>query len=174
MPGFPVLHYLLEFVQTHVHQAGDSIQPFHPLLSPSPPALTLSQHSGAFTISWLFTLGSQNIGASASPSVLPMISFRNHWFDLLAVQGNLKSLLQHHNSKASFLRCSAFCIVQLSHLHMTTGKIMALTRQTSIGKVKSLLYNMLSRLVITFLPRSKCLLISWLHSPSAVILEPKK
>ena len=129
MPGFPVLHYLLEFVQTHVHQAGDSIQPFHPLLSPSPPALTLSQHSGAFTISWLFTLGSQNIGASASPSVLPMISFRNHWFDLLAVQGNLKSLLQHHKSNTSILLFSAFFTVQLSHPYMTIGKTIALTIQ---------------------------------------------
>ena len=94
--------------------------------------------------------------------------------DLLAVQGTLKSLLQHHSSKASILRCSAFFIVQLSHPYMTTGKTIALTRQTFVGKVMSLLYNMLSRLVIAFLPRSKCLLISWLQSASAVILEPPK
>ena len=102
------------------------------------------------------------------------ISFRIDWLNLLAVQGTLRSLLQHHSSKASILRCSAFFIVQLSHPHMTTGKTIALTRQTFVGKVMSLLSNMLSRLVITFLPRSKHLLISWLQSPSAVILEPKK
>ena len=96
------------------------------------------------------------------------------WLELLAVQGTLKSLLQHHGSKASILQCSAFFIVQLSHPYMTTGKTIALTRQTFVGKVMSLLFNMLSRLVITFLPRSKCLLISWLQSPSAVILEPRK
>ena len=96
------------------------------------------------------------------------------WLDLLAVQGTLKSLLQHHSSKASILWCSAFFIVQLSHPYMTTGKTIALTRQTFVGKVISLLFNMLSRLVIAFLPRSKHLLISWLQSPSAVILEPKK
>ena len=95
------------------------------------------------------------------------------WLDLLAVQGTLKSLLQHHSSKASILQRSAFFIVQLSHLHMTTGKTIALTRWTIVGKVMSLLFNMLSRLVITFLPRSKRLLISWLQSPSAVTLEPK-
>ena len=97
-----------------------------------------------------------------------MIAFRIDWFDRLAVQGTLKSLLQHHSSKASILRHSAFFMVQLSHLHMTTGKTIALTRWTFVGKVMSLLFNMLSRLVIAFLPRSKCLLISWLQSPSAV------
>ena len=108
------------------------------------------------------------------PSKHPgLISFRRDWLDLLAVQGTLKSLLQHHSSKASILRHSAFFTVQLSHPYMTTGKTIALTRQTFVGKVMSLLFNMLSRLVITFLPRSKCLLISWLQSPSAVILEPK-
>ena len=96
------------------------------------------------------------------------------WLDLLAVQGTLKSLLQHHSSKASILWCSAFFIVKLSHPYMTTGKIIALTRQTFVGKVMSLLFNMLSSLVIAFLPRSKRLLISWLQSPSAVILEPRK
>ena len=103
-----------------------------------------------------------------------LISFRMDWLDLLAVQGILKSLLQHHSSKASVLRCSAFFIVQLSHPYMTTGKTTALTRRTFVGKVMSLLFNMLSRLVITFLPRSKHLLISWLWSPSTVCLEPKK
>ena len=103
-----------------------------------------------------------------------LISFRMDWLDLLAVQGTLKSFLQHHSSKASILRGSAFFIVQLSHPYMTTGKTIALTRRTFVGRVMSLLFNKLSRLVITFLPRSKCLLISWLQSPSAVILEPKK
>ena len=103
-----------------------------------------------------------------------LISFRMDLFDLLAVQGTLKSLLQHYSSKASILLCSAFFIVQLSHPYMTTGETIALTRQTFVGKVMSLLFNMLSKFVIAFLPRSKCLLISWLQSPSAVILEPKE
>ena len=103
-----------------------------------------------------------------------LISFRMDWLDLLAVQGTLKSLLQHHSSKASILQCSVFFIVQLSHPYMTTGKTLALTKRTFVGKVMSLLFNMLSRLVIAFLTRSNCLLISWLHSPSSVILEPPK
>ena len=113
---------------------------------------------------------------SISPSneYLELISFRMDWLDLLAVQGTLKSLLQHHISKASILQHSAFFTVQLSHPYTTTGKTIALTRWTFAGKVMSLFFNMLSNLVITFLPRSKCLLISWLQSPSAVILEPKK
>jgi len=117
---------------------------------------------------------------SFSFSIIPsreipgLISFRMDWLDLLAVQGTLKSLLQHHSSKASILRCLAFFTVQLSHLYMTTGKTIALTRQIFVGKVMSLFLNMLSRLVIAFLPRSKRLLISWLQSPSAVILEPPK
>ena len=124
-------------------------------------------------MSWLFTSGGQSIGVSASAPLLSgLISFRIDWFDLLAVQGTLKSLLQHYSSKASILRCSAFFIIQLSHQYMTTGKTIALTRQTFVGKVMSLLFNMLSRLVIAFLPRSKHLLLSWLQSPSAVILEP--
>ena len=106
--------------------------------------------------------------------ILGLISFRMDWLDLLAVQGTLKNLLQHHSSKASILRHSALIIVQLSHAYMTTGKTIALTRWTVVDKVMSLLFNMLCRLVITFLPRSKCLLISWLQSPSAVILEPRK
>ena len=109
-----------------------------------------------------------------SKEIPELISFRMDWLDFLAVQGILKSLLQHHSSKASVLQCSAFFTVQLSHPYMTTGKTIALTRRTLVGKVMALLFNMLSRLVITFLPRSKCLLISWLQSPSAVILEPPK
>ena len=117
---------------------------------------------------------------SFSFSIIPskehprLISFRMDWLDLLAVQGTLKSLLQHHSSKASILRCSAFITVQLSHPYMTTGKTTALTRRTFVGNVVALLLNMLSRLVITFLPRCQCLLISWLQSPSAGILEPQK
>ena len=115
-----------------------------------------------------------SISISTSNEYSGLISFRMDCLGLLAVQGTLKSLLQHHSSKASILQCSAFFIVQLSHPYMTTGKTTALTRRTFVGKVMSLLFNMLSRLVITFLPRSKRLLISWLQSPSAVILEPKK
>ena len=130
-------------------------------------------------MSQLIASGGQSIGVSASASILPMkisglISFRKDWLDLLAVQRTLKSLLQHHNLKASILQHSAFYIVQLSHPYMTTGKTIALTRWTFVGKVMSLLFNMLSRLVITFLPRSKHLLISWLQSPSSVILKPKE
>ena len=117
-----------------------------------------------------------NFSFSIIPSkeIPGLISFRMDWLDLLAVQGTFKSLLQHHSSKASVLRCSAFFTVQLSHPYMTTGKTIALTRWTFFGKVMFLLFNMLSRLVLTFLPRSKRLLISWLQSPSAVILEPPK
>ena len=130
-------------------------------------------------MSWFFPSGGQSIGISASSSVLPMniqglISFRMDWFDFLAAQGTLKSFLQHHSSKASILWCSAFYIVQLSNAYMTTGKNIALTTQTFVGKVMSLLLNMLSSLVITFLPRSKGLLILWLQSPSAMILKPPK
>ena len=180
--GFPVHHQLPESTQTHVHQVGDAIQPSHPLSSPSPPTLNLSQHQGLFQ--WVSS-SQQSIGVLAkywsfSFNISPsnehpgLISFRMDWWDIHAVQETLKSLLQHHSSKVSILRRSAFFIVQLSHLHMTTGKTIALTRQTFVGKVMSLLFNMLSRLVTTFLPRTKRLLISWLQSPSAVILEPKK
>ena len=128
-------------------------------------------------MSQFFVSGGQSIGVSASASVLPMksglISFMIDWLDLLAVQGTLKHLLQYHSSKASILLCSAFFIVQLSHPYMTTRKTIALTGQTFVGKVMSLLFSRLSRLVIAFLPRSKCHLISWPQSPSAVILEPK-
>ena len=111
---------------------------------------------------------------SISPSNSGLISLRIAWFDLLAVQGTLESLLQHHSSKASVLRCSALFMIQLSHSYITTGKTIDLTIQTFVGKVMSLLFNMLSRFVIAFLPQRKCLLISWLQSPSAVILEPPK
>ena len=153
----------------------------HPAISSSVvPFSSCSQSlpaSGSFPMSQLFAWGGQSIGVSALASVLPMntqdwISFRMGWLDLLAVQGTLESLLQHHSSKALILQCSAFFIVQLSHPYMTTGKTIALTRWTFVGKVMSLLSNMLSRLVITFLARSKSLLISWLKSPSAVIFEP--
>ena len=118
---------------------------------------------------WSFSF---NISPSNKHSRL--ISFRMDCLDLLAVQGTLKSLLQHHSSKASILWCLAFFVVQLSHTYMTTGKTIALTRRTFVDKVMSLLFNMLSRLIVTVLPRSKCLLISWLQSPSAVILQPRK
>ena len=133
--------------------------------------------SGSFPMSQLFTWGGQNIGVSASASVLPMNTqdwSPLGWLDLLVVQGTLKSLLQHHSSKASILWHSAFFRVQLLHPYMTTGKTITLIRWTFVGKVMSLLLNMLSRLVITFLPRSRRLLISWLQSPSAAILEPPK
>ena len=129
-------------------------------------------------MSQLFPSGGQywsfDFNISPSNEYSGMIFFRMDWLDLLAVQGTLKSILQHHSSKASILLRSAFFIVQLSHPFMTTGKTIALTRWTFVGKVISLHFNMLSRLVITFLPRSKRLLISWLQSPSAVILEPPK
>ena len=175
MPGLPVYHQLLESTQTHVHWVGDAIPPSHPPSSPSPPALNLSQHLGLFQ--WVSSLHQVakvlEFQLRISPDEHPgLISYRMNWLDLLAVQGTLKSLLQHHSSKASILCCSAFFIVQLWHPYMTTGKIMALTRWTFVDKLMSLLFNMLSRLVITFLLRSK--LISWLQSSSAVILEPRK
>ena len=178
MPGIPVHHQLLEPTQTHVHWVGDAIQPSHPLSSPSPLALSVSQHQGfshelALHIRWP-KYWSFSFSTSPSSEHPGLVSFRMDWLDLLAVQGTVKSLLQHHSSKASILWCSAFFIVQLLHPYMTTGKTTALTKRTFGGKVMSLLFNMLSRLVIAFLPRSKHLLISWLQSPSAVILEPKK
>ena len=177
-PGLPVHHQLPEFTQIHVHWVGDAIQPSHPLSSPSPPALNLSEHQSLFkwissSIRWP-KYWSFSFDISPSNEHPGLISFRMDWLDCLAIQGTLKSLLRYHSSKASILRCSAFFIVQLSHPYMTTGKTIALTRRTFVGKVMSLLFNMLSRLVITFLPRSKCLLISWLQSPSAVTLEPRK
>ena len=177
-PGLHVHHQLLESTQTHVHWVGDAIQPSYPLLPPSSPTFNLSKHQGlsnesALRIRWpKYWSCSFNINPSNEHPGL--ISFRMDWLDLLAVQGSLKSLLQHHSSKVSVIQRSAFFIVQLSHPYMTTGKTIALTRRTSVDKVMPLLFNMRSRLVITFLPRCKRLLISWLQSPSAVILEPKK
>ena len=178
MPGLPVHHQLPEFTQTHAHRVGDAIQPSHPLLSSSPPAPNPSQHQGLFNESTLHirwpNYWSFSVSISPSNEHPGLISFRMDWLGLLAVQGTLKSLLQHHSSKASIFRCSAFFTVQLSHPYMTTGKTIVLTRWTFVGKAVSLLFNMLSRLVITFFSRSKHLLISWLQSPSAVILEPPK
>ena len=177
-PGFPVLHQLPELAQTHVHWVGDIIQASHPLSSTFPPAFNLSSirvfsNVLALCIRWP-TYWSFSFSISPSNEYWGLISFRIDWLDLLAVQGTLRSLLQHYSSKASILWCSAFFIVQLSHPYMTTGKTIALTRWTFVSKVMSLLLNMLSRLVIAFLLRSKNLLILWLQSPSAVISEPKK
>ena len=173
-PGFPVLHYLPEFAQTNVHWVSDTIEPSHPLSSPPSPAFSHSQHQGlesALQIRW-----PKYWSFSFSPSneCSGLISFRVDWFDFLTVQGTLKSLLQHHSTKASLLWCSAFLMSQLSHPYTTTGKTVALTIQTFVGKVMFLFFNMLSRFVIAFLPRSQGLLISWLQLPSAVILEPKQ
>ena len=175
--GFPVHHQLPELAQTHVHWVGDAIQPSHPLSFPSPPAFNLSQHLGLFQ--WVNSLHqvakvwSFSFSISLSNEYSGLIFFKIDWFDLLAAQGTLKSLLQHHSPRASNLQRSASFIVQFSHPYMATGKTIALTWWIFVGKVMSLLFNMLSRLVIAFLPRSKHLLISWLQSPSAVILEPK-
>ena len=143
------------------------------LLPPIPPSIRVFSNESNLRMRWP-KYWSFSFSINCSNEHPGLISFRMDWLDLLAVQGTLKSLLQHHSSKASVLRHSAFFTVQLSHPYMTTGKTIALIRQTFVDKVMSLLLNMLSRLVITFLPRSKCLLISWLQSPSAVILEPKK
>ena len=157
-PSLPVHHQLPESTETHVHWVGGAIQLSHPLSSPSPPALNLSQHQvfsneAALRIRWpKYWSFSFNISPSIEHPGL--ISFRMDWLNLLGVQGTLKSLLQHHSSKASILWRSASFIVQLSHPYMTIGKTLALTRWTFVGKVMSLLFNMLSRLDITFLPRS--------------------
>ena len=146
----------------------------HPLflLPPIPPSIRVFSNESPLRMWWP---NYWSFSFSISPSnEHPGMIFRMDWLDLLAVQGTLKSLLQHHSSKTSILQCSAFFTVQLSHPYMNTGKTIALTRWTFVGKIISLLFNMLSRLVITFLPRSKHLLISWLQSPSAVILEPEK
>ena len=170
-PGFPVLHYLLEFAQTHVHW---SMMLSNHLILCCPPLLLLSifpsirifSNESALCIRWSKY---RSLSIRLSNEYSGLISFRMDWFDLLAVQGTLRSLLYHPSPKASILWHSAFFTVQLSHLYMTTGKTIALTRWTFVGKIMSLLLNMLSRLVITFLPRSKCILISWLQLPSAVI-----
>ena len=158
-PGLPVHHQLPEFTQTHVHWVGNAIQASHPLLSPSPPALNLSQRQdlvqwvgSSHQVAKVLEFQLQHHPTSEHPG---LISFRMDWLDLLAVQGTFKSLLQHHSSKASILQCSVFFIVQLSHPYMTTGKTIVLIRRTFIDKVMSLLFNMLTRLIITFLPGSQ-------------------
>ena len=143
------------------------------LLPPIPPSIRVFSNESILLMRWL-KYWSFSYSIIPSKEIPGLISFRMDWLEFLAVQGTLKSLLQHHSSKASILQYAAFFTVQLSHPYMTTGKTIALTGRTFVGRVMSLLLNMLSRLVITFLPRSKRLLISWLQSPSAVILEPKK
>ena len=178
MPGLPVHHQLPESTRP---MSIKSVMPSNYLillLSPSCPALNLPSirifsNESALHIRWP-KYWSFSFNISPSNDHPGLISFRMDWLDLLVVQGTLKSLLQYHSSKVSILQCSAFFIVQLSHPYMTSGKTIALTRQTFVGKVMFLLFNMLSRLVITFLPRNKRLLISWLQLPSAVILEPRK
>ena len=164
-PGLPVHHHLPEFTQTHPSSPwchptiSSSVIPFSfcPQSLPASGSFPMSQLCMRWTKYWSFSFS-----ISPSNEHPGLISFRVDWLDLLAVQGTLKSLLQHHSTKVSILQCSAFFTVQLSHPYMTTGKTIGLTRQTLVGKVMSLLLNMLSRLVITFLPRSKHLLISWL------------
>ena len=177
-PGLSIHRQLPEFTQTHVHWVDDVIQPSHPLSFPSPPAPNPSQHKGLFQ--WV---SSSKQVAKISEFQLQHQSFQWIFRTDIVYEGlvgspwsprELKSLLQHHHSKASIFWCSAFFIVQLSQPYMTTRKTIALIRRTFVGKVMSLLFNMLSRLVTAFLPKSKCLLISWLQSPSAGILEPKK
>ena len=161
MPGFPVLPYLLEFAQTHVHWIKDAIHPFHLLSSPSPPTFSLSQHQGLFhwvnssyQVAKVLELQPQH---QFFQQIFRVDFLGTDWFDLLAVQGTFKSLLPHHSSKASILWLSAFVMIQLSHQYLTTGKTISLARYTFVSKVMSLLFNMLSRFVIAFLPRSKCL-----------------
>ena len=156
--GLPVHHQLLEFNQTHVHRVSDVIQPSYPLSSPypltcNPPGIRVFSNESIRRRRWpeYWSFSFRIIPSKAVPG---LISFRMDWLDLLAVQGTLKSLPQHHSSKASILQRSAFFTVQLSYPYMTTGKTIALIRRNSVGKVMSLLFNMLSRLVITFLPRS--------------------
>ena len=178
MLGLPVHHHsqsLLKLMSIELVMSSNHLVLCHPFLLPPSifPRISVFSNESVLRIRWPKDW-SFNFSISPSNEYSGLISFRMDWLDLLAVQGTLKSLLQHHSSKASILQHSAFFIVRLSHLYMTTGKTIALTRQTFVGKVMLLLFNMLSRLIITFLPRSKCLLISWLQSPSAVILEPKK
>ena len=177
MPGLPVHHQVLELTQLMsielVMPSNHLILCLLLLLPPSIfPSIRDFSKESVLPIRWS-KHWSFSFSISASNDYSALISFRIDRLDLLAVQGILKSL-QHHSSKASILQCSAFFIVQLSHPYMTTGKTIAFTRQTFVGKVMCLLFNMLSRLVIAFLTRSKCFLISWLQSPSAVILEPRK
>ena len=176
--GLPVHHQLPELAQTHVHWVSDAIQPSHPLSSTSPPAFNLSQHQGLFqwvsSLHWWPKCWSFSFSISLSNEYSGLIFFRIDLFNLLAVQGTFKSLLQCHSSKASILHNSDFFMVQLSHPYMITGKTIALNRWTFVSKVMCLLFNVLSTLTIAILPRSKNLLFSWLQSPSIVILEFQK
>ena len=177
-PGLLIPHHLPEFAQVHVHCTGDAIQPSHPLmLSPPLPSIFSSirdfSNESAVCIRWP-KYWSFNFNISPSNEYSRLISYKTDWFDLLGVQGTLRSLLQHHSLKASILWCSALFTVQLSQPYVTTGKTIALTIWTFVDGVMSLPFNILSRFVIAFLPRSNRLLISWLQSPSTVILEPKK
>ena len=178
-PGFSVYHQLSALsAQIHVNPVTDAIQPFHPLSSLSPPIFNLSQHQGLFQ--WVSSLHHMakvlefQLQHHSFQWIFKTDFFGIDWFELFAIQGIIRSVLQHHSSEVSVLWYSAFFMVQISHPYMTTGKTIALTRWTFVSKVMSLLFNMLSRLAIAFLPRSKRLLMSWLQSPSAVILEPKK
>ena len=177
MPGLPVHHQILELAQNHAHQVRDAIQPSHPWSPPFLPSIFPNKrvfpNESVIRIRWT-KYWSFNFNISPSNEYSTPISFRMDWLDLLAVQGTLKSLFQHHSSKGSILQHSAFFMVQLSHPYMSTGKTITFTRWTFVAKVMSLFFNTLSRLVIAFLPRSKRLLISWPQSPSAVMLEPKK
>ena len=175
MPGLPMYHQLPELAQTHVHQVGDVIQPSHPLLLLLPsvfPSITVFSKESVLRIRWP-KYWSFNLSISPSNEYSGLISFRMYWLDPLVVQRTLTSVLQHQNSEASILCCSAFFIVQLSHPYMTIGKTITLTRQTFVRKVMSLLLKVLFRLAIAFLSRSMYLLISWLQSLSAEILETK-
>ena len=158
-PVLPVHHQLAEFTQTYIHRVGDAIQPSHPLSSSSPPSIRVFSNESTLRMRWP-KYWSFSFSIIPSKEIPGLISFRMDWLDLLAVQGTVKSLLQHHSSKASILQHSAFLTVQLSHPYMTSGKTIALTRQTLVGRVMSLLLNMLSRFIISFLPRRKHLLIS--------------
>ena len=177
-PGLPVHRQLLEFTQTHVHWISDAIQPYHFLSSAAPLAFSLSQHQGLFQ--WVSSLHHMakvlefQLQHQSFQWIFRTDSFRMDFLKLFAVQWTLKSLLQHYSSKASILWRSAFFIFQLSHPYRTTGKTTALTRWTFVGKVMFLLFNMLPMLVIAFLPRNKCLLISWLQSPTQWFWHPKK
>ena len=155
-PGLPVHHQLLESTQTHVHRVDNVIQTSHPLSSPFPPALNLSQRQGQWPKYWPFSFS-----ISPSNEYSGLISFRTDWLDLLAVQGTHKSVLQKYSSKTSVLWCSAFFMVQLSHPYVTTGKTIALTRWAFVSKVMFLLFNTQFRFAIAFLSRKKRLLISW-------------
>ena len=172
-PGLSVHQHLPEFTQIHIHRVHDAIQPSHLLsspfpLAPVPPSIRVFSNESTLHMRWP-KYWSCSFSIIPSKEIPGLLSFRMDWLDLPAVQGTLKSLLQHRSSKASILWCSALFTVQLSHPYLTTGKTIALTRWTFVGKVMSLLLNILSRLVITFLPRSKGLLMSWLSFTNKIL-----